>query len=250
MKSLKMIEMKQLLAVFFYIFLVDSSCTFTVKHEAQSSAKDSFLREYLSFMDSANISDTSDFSYQILRAAEMNDTAFFLKQHRNLVIAKSLEINRAVKDSCLHLQSLKDLHVDEAYRFVYDAAFCPYKLFLTITKKDSIVTLHFIRSRHFSDSEGCSVEDKYDKSLTVKNWEDLTQLLEYVDFWRLKQDKGHNGFDGDYIVVSGYKHKSIYDSSVVVTSIGRWLVGNTAIIEPFKMVLKLSGNKKNCSIIP
>jgi hypothetical protein len=95
----------------------------------------------------------------------------------------------------------------------------------------------------------CHIINQYDRKLTLKNWADITDAISKADFWGLKKENGVYGFDGDNIYVTGYiKGDGSFSGPAKFNYIHRWVTFATGIGEPFKLILKLSGNKQGCLI--
>ena len=211
------------------------------------SIKDTVLKEHFLMIDSLPYYDTNDFDYQILRAYYNNDSVFFKKLQADITYKRNNKGMLDFMDTCIHQQLLKDLKTDEAYRFIYSAAFCPYKLNVTITKTINKYNLHFIIYQFRWDTADCRIINEYDRSLTESNWKQIDEALDNADFWGLKEDNGVHGLDGSTLQIDGYiKGDSNYLRSSKSHSISRWSPGPTAIFNPFTLVLKFSGNRQGC----
>src|SRR5688572_15854378 len=131
-----------IIALFFLSVLI--SCNIKNENSKMYSLKDTVTREYLEIIDSTDYSDTTDINYKILKAYLKNDTFFFKKLHSDIEKERRYKEQWENNDTCIHQPSLQDLDADEAYRFVYTAAFCEYKLNVTISKRGDSANIHFI----------------------------------------------------------------------------------------------------------
>lgn len=186
-------------------------------------------------------------NFELLKAYIKNDTNFLIQFRKNEDLDKQRQHQWDVMDSCIHQPKLQDLHVDEAYRFNFLMAFCPYKLDITISKRDSNVNLHFVIYQYQWDTAIGRIVNEYDKKLTIKDWNDFKDEVAHADFWGLKEKNGEGGVDGNDIIVSGY---IIGDSSLHRPArfnlVRRWLINRTSLGDPFRLVVKLSGNRQGC----
>jgi len=229
-----------------FLALIFISCKQETTHTA-ISYKDSVVKEYLQYQQSVNELDTNDLTYKVLNAYTKNDTAYFRELHRQIEGEKESQKQWAMLDSCIRQPELKDLNADVAYRFTYKASFCLYRINITVTKKANSINLHLIIYQYAWNNLKCQIESEYDKPLTVKNWEDFTEAMEHSDFWGLKKDNGHHGFDGSTLIVSGFEQRDIrMHQPPRFHYVSRW--GLSTLAEPFDFLLKLSAPKKGCII--
>jgi hypothetical protein len=149
-----------------------------------------------------------------------------------------------IRDSCVKQTRLQALGVDEAYRFNYHKSFCPYATDVTISNKRDSINLHFILYQQDWEAT-CKIINEFDKKLTIQNWNDVMESLTRADFWGLKRDNGYHGLDGDGLTVTGYK-KGMDNNRDDFHLVYRWDVHRTALIDPFILVLKFSGDKQGC----
>ena len=225
------------------------ACTDRPSTTVTYSLKDSVIDKYIKLLDTSGQFDTADINYKILRAYISNDTIFFRKLSRDIDNARKFGL-QWIEDSCVHSIKLQELNADEAYRFIYTASFCPYKLNITVSKKEDNANLHFILYQFRSDTASCRIINEYDKILTKRNWEDIRKAINTADFWGLKKENGLHGLDGDNITVIGYHNvHSSFDRRAKFNYVNRWSLAGTTLAEPFNLVLKLSGNKQGCAWI-
>lgn len=231
------------------VLFVLFACTDRSTSRVTYSLKDIVIDKHVKLLDSSGQFDTSDINYRILRAYSSNDTVFFRKLNTDIDKAEKFR-RQWIEDSCVHQVKVQDLNTSEAYRFIYAAAFCPYKVNITVSKKDNSAALHFILYQPQSDTSSCRIVSEYDKALTPKNWEDIREAIDKADFWGLKRENGIHGLDGDNITAIGYqKGYSSFDRSPKFNYVNRWSLGRTTLAGPFTLVLKLSGNKQGCIVI-
>lgn len=209
------------------------------------SLRDSVTKEHLQLIDSSIYVDTTDINYKVLKAYLANDTAFFSKLH--LDIARKNELKERFKnnDSCIHQKLLQDLNADEAYRFVYTAAFCQYKLNVTISRSGDSSNIHFITLQDVWLNGECKIINEYDKKITLKDWEGFCQLMRSADFWGLKSINNTHVTDASTLITTGFERGyGKFEGKPRFHYVYRY--GVTTLADPFTFVLKLSGNKKGC----
>ncbi len=237
--------MRQIVILHFLGLIFFTSCKNSGNKNLSYSIRDSVLQEHLAALDSLPYFDTTDINYKILKAYKSNDTFFFKNLHIDIEREKKFRHQWDLIDSCAKEQKLSDLNVDEAYRFIYQAAFCPYKVNVTITKKTDSASLHFLIYQYQWDTAKCRIINEFDKKLPIKNWTEITESLDKYDFWGLKRENGVHGLDGSSLTVIGYKKRdTLYRRETKTNFIYRW--GGTTLGEPFHLVLKISGNKQGC----
>jgi len=237
--------MRNKLLSLFILIAVLVSCNYQSNKTPYYSLKDSVLVKQLNSIESSNEFDTTDINYKTLKAYAANDTAFLKKMYFDIEESEKLNKQIQLIDSCIHQTKLQSLAVDEAYRFIYSAAFCPYNLNVTITKKGDSANLHLILYQYNGNTVNFRIITEFDKIITIRNWEDLVSSLNEADFWGLKKENGVTGFDGDDITVIGYKKRPYWRNNQI-NYVHRWSVTNTALREPYNLILKLSGIKKGC----
>ena len=222
------------------------SCSNHSKDRPISSLRDSTVEEYVKVIDSSGQYDTAEFNYKILKAYSSNDTHFFKKLHTDITHYRNSKWHLA--DSCIHQPKLQETNADEAYRFIYTGSFCPYKVNITVSKREDSSNLHFILYQFAQDTANCRIINEFDKGLTKKNWDDITETIRKLDFWALKAENHENALlDPDDIVVIGYQKEDIASrKSPKFNYIHRWGLTWTSLGDLFFLVLKLSGHKLGC----
>lgn len=228
------------------LFIVLISC-----HEknrlSNYSLRDSVVQDYLRRADSTQEFDTTEVNYKLLKAYLRSDTNFFLQFKKQEAFNGQAQHTWDKIDSFLRRPKLRMLEADEAYRFSYRMAFCPYTLDVTISKKDSLVNLHFILYEYKWDATNGRVINEYDKKLTKSDWGEFTQSLSHADFWGLKGSNGISGLDGDDIIVWGYiKGDTSFQRPPRFNVVSRWVVHTTTLGDPFDLALILSDNSQGC----
>ena len=106
--------------------LINCSCQTDTYHKTNFAVKDSFLKKYISIVDTLSYYDTSTLEFKLLRAYSSNDTNTLKKLVRhfeNLNTKPGWQINM---DSCVKQQPFKNINAEEKYLFNYSSAFCPY----------------------------------------------------------------------------------------------------------------------------
>ena len=214
--------------------------------------KDSLLNKYLAISNAKTFFDASEASILFLKAYNSNDTDA-LKRICELAESISKEIGASKYDSCINLTDLKELKVDEAYRFSYWQAFCDNSLNITITKKDSIFKIHYISFRGWIDENNkinCSITNEFDKLISIIDWEKFKKMINHSDFWTLNQvSQQPGGTDGNGVTVSGYIKGDInrpYNKTDKFHMVYRWWIDGTDLVNPFLEIVKLSGKKSGC----
>jgi hypothetical protein len=226
---------------------VSYSCNTRPNKNEKYSLKDSVLAKHFESIETSDDFDSTDLNYKMLRAYANNDTSFFRKRESDIADDERYNKQWQFMDSCIHEPKLHSLPVDEAYRFIYSAAFCPYKMHITVSRKADSSNLHFILYQTAWDTVECKIINEYDKKITSKNWQDFMQSLSFADFWGLKKDNGVHGLDGTSLTVTGYKKgDSMYNVPAQFTYVYRWGHEWTSLNDPFKLIHKFSGNKNGC----
>jgi hypothetical protein len=231
-----------------FVLIVFISCHNKEERATTSTIRDVVAKEHLQRLDSLNYSDTIDINYKVLKAYIANDTSFFKKLHTNFEQERKRRQQLEVDDSCVHQSSLEKLNVDEAYRFVYTAAFCDYKLNVTISKIAGGANIHFIILKDVWLNDTCKIINEYDKKITAKDWEDFSQLMKEADFWGLKSSNGVQGLDGSTLITTGFSTGyNTYEGKPKYNYVYRW--GYSTLDNAFTFVLKLSGNTQGCFVV-
>ena len=235
------------IAVIFFIALFDS-CNNGADNSLKYSLRDSVTKKHLEWLDSSNHSDTADINYKVLKAYLKNDTFFFKTLYADIEKERKYKQHYEINDSCIHQATLQDLDADEAYRFVYTAAFCQYKLNVTMSKIGDSSNIHFIILQDVWLNSICKVINEYDKKITAKDWEDFSQLMNEADFWGLKSINGVQGLDGSTLITTGFtKGYNTPEGKPKFNYVYRW--GYSTLSDPFNFILKLSGNTQGCLVV-
>ncbi len=233
-------------AIFF--FGLFTSCNNTADNAIEYSLRDSVTKKHLELVDASTYSDTTDINYKVLKAYLANDTFFFKKLYADIEKERKYQQQYKINDSCIHQAALPAINADEAYRFVYTAAFCQYKLNVTISKTGNTSNIHFIIWQDVWLNKICKVINEYDKKITEKDWEDFSQLMKKADFWGLKSTNGVQGLDGSTLITTGFtKGYRTYEGKPKYNYVYRW--GYSTLSDPFNFVLKLSGNTQGCLVV-
>ena len=231
------------------IFFIDlfTSCNNRADNSIKYSLRDSVTKKHLEWVDSSTYSDTTDINYKVLKAYLANDTFFFKKLNADIEKERKKKQRYEINDSCIHQATLQALNADEAYRFVYTAVFCQYKLNVTISKTGNTSNIHYIILQDVWLNNICKVINEYDKKITEKDWENFSQLMEKADFWGLKSTNGVQGLDGSTLNTTGFtKGYRTSESNPKYNYVHRW--GYSTLSAPFSFVLKLSGNTQGCLV--
>ncbi len=190
--------------------------------------------------------ESKETSAEFLEAYYLNDT-ISLKQLYNSRLENFKRIKSYDPDSCLNQSDLRDLHVAEAYRFMYWQAFCDNALNVTISKQGDSILLDCIVFQGLDARVPCGIISRNKKALTLREWDTFKTKLDYSDFWGLKQQNGVSGLDGNGVTILGYIQgdKSI-NKLDKLHSVYRFWVEGTDLFNPFKEILKLSGKNLGC----
>jgi len=191
--------------------------------------------------------DTSTMEFRLIKAFSSNDTNT-LKQLVGLIDKMHTELDwQNNLDSCLKQQSFKDINTEEEYRFIYTAAFCPYKTSTTIIKYKDSTVLNTIVYQYASDTLPCKIIDQSTITIDSISWDKFQESLEIADFWGLKPDNGRHGFDGSTLAVYGFKRAISSEwSPDKFNFIERWCPEYNSIFNSFILLLKYSKTKKGC----
>lgn len=120
------------IAILLFTWLI--SCDNEIDNHSDYTLKDSVLKDHIQRLDSAIYFDTTDLNFKVLKAYKDNDTIFFKKLRIDIEKERQYKLQWDFEDSCLNQPKLQHLNVDKAYRFIFTAAFCPYKLNVTVAK--------------------------------------------------------------------------------------------------------------------
>jgi hypothetical protein len=212
-----------------------------IEKENQVTSRDSLLTK----INSLEEVDTTENYYRLLKAYSANDTAYLRNYISDIERYNSTIPPLKFIDSCVRQPNLQDLNVNEAYRFIHRAAFCPYGVNITITRIVDSSKMHFVIYELKDDSIICVNE--FNKSLTKKDWNDIVQSLSKNDFWGRRKYNGIGGLDGSELTVIGYK-KGGADHRTLYNHVYRWMfLREESLMEPFGLALKLSGNNQGCN---
>jgi len=191
--------------------------------------------------------DTSTIDYKLLKAYYKNDTLNLKKLQEY-----AARVNTKLKweqdlDSCIDEVKFEDIKSDEAYRFVYSSAFCPYTTLITIIRYGDSFSLRSIVYQYAWDSTPCKIVDKSSINIDSASWDKFQESLIVADFWGLKQDNGKHGLDGSTLEIYGFKKgTNIQWNPDKSTFISRWSPGYAAIFHCFSLLLKFSKTRKGC----
>lgn len=207
--------------------------------------RDYIMRKYFETVDSLPYSDTLDMKFKLLKAYHANDTGYLNASYKE--VADLLKYRKEMLEShiCEQLPPISTLNFEEVYRFSYEAAFCNKSVTLTIGKKSDIIIMETYLYEFNDKQTECKTISHTTKKLSVGDWNNLIDNIDYTDFWGLKEDNGRHGMDGSSLRITGYerpvnafegRYKTIY----------RWAGEQTAIGELFKKLLDNSGTIVDC----
>jgi hypothetical protein len=232
---------------FVFIVLIVSACTGTTRSDPGNAYMDTAVNEHLLYQKLLDEFDSTDINYGVLNAYMKKDTTYFKKLRVAIEESKRFKKEWAIQDSCIHQVAIDELKVDKAYRFIYGAAFCPYKINITVSRKGGNSILHFILYQFKWDTASCRIISDYEKQLTEKQWNEFADAIQNADFWGLKWDNGLHGVDGDNIKVWGFENgDTAFERPTKAHYVERWSVHRSTLSDPFNLLLKFTGNKQGC----
>ncbi len=251
-------------SIFCCFILLFFSCKQPRSNQSQLNFKDSVVKEYLASIDSVEFYDTFSRDFRILRAYAKNDTPFFSNLKKEIEESWRETVFYGRDDSCVVQEKLSDLKVDEAYRFRHWEAFCKFMQNITVTLSGSEVLLDYIEySNGFGQASTiirsggdtifikpyCTVIKKVQKSLSIKDWENLEMKVREADYWGLKR-KGGGGLDGSTWQIDAYvNEKSKYSSQRFSHSVWRHNTSSECFKELGRYMIYLSGEKIMCGTL-
>lgn len=182
-------------------------------------------------IDSSGMYDTADMNYKALKAYVQNDTASLKRLDSFINEKKNNRPNWELWTSDIPLPQLRELNVEEAYRFIFSIYGAPYYEAITITKKDTSFKLQYLFYQHNKDSSKFNKFKEFGKNISKENWNILTDKINSADFWRLGDDNDYRGKDGDDLTVIGYYKNEYVEKNHYVH---RW--ANTTLNDAFYFV--------------
>lgn len=245
------------------LVFISFCCQPHLSPKPQINLKDSVVREYLASIDSMEFYDTFNRDFKIVKAYAKNDTSFFSSLKKEMQQSRQDAIFYGREDSCVKQEKLSNLHVDTAYRFKHWEAFCFFSQNITITLLDGKVSIHYTEYSTSQDGQSfmlikpngdtlkikpyCTVVKEFDKSLQLKDWEQLERKVREADFWGMKA-KGGGGLDGSTWQIDAFINQKfpgrVYRSS---HSVWRHSSFSTGFKDLGLYILSLSGEKTMCN---
>lgn len=212
------------------------------------SLKDSLLKEYFLTCDTilktdSRYFDSNDYNYRMLKAYYLNDTSL-LRRYTNDSRAGRKEFFRSASFNAKYVPDLRKMEVDEGYQFLFIPSFCPYKYLLTITQDSGKVNLNTIIYRTtalYDDSVVLETVRKFNKKLSIKEWERFNEAIILADFWNLKAHVDHWVLDPDYLTVHGLRKNNSQTKILDSYTVDRGPVYGTALYNAFLLLVKISG---------
>ena len=232
-------------SLFAYVYFVSiaTSCMEKKVQPPVYSERDTIMKKYFAAVDSLPLFDSTEYYFRILKAYHSSDTVFLNKSYKS--------ISEVVKDSwllkpwsCIEYSPLSSLNYEEAYRFIYDPAFCDKWAIITIGKSAQRIEFEVKLYLVGRQRDTCSLLSHQRKFLNNDHWDSLQYSLGYADFWGLKETNGRSGVDGSSLTVSGYSKYN--DLPFKSHTISRWAAEQSAIGQTFKHVLKLANLSVGC----
>jgi hypothetical protein len=253
--------------IFFLIALFIVCCKQppSLPHPSQLNLRDSVVKEYLATIDSMEFYDTLNRDFKILKAYVKNDTSFFSTLKKDLQQTRQDAIFYNNWGSCVKQRRLSDLQVDKAYRFKHWEAFCFFSQNITVTIKDSKVSLHYIEHSDSPDGQSftlikrngdtlkinpyCTIVKEFDKTLSMKDWEALEKKVRDADYWGMKE-RGGGGLDGSIWQIDAYaEHKFAGWIEKSAHTVWRHSTFSKGFKDLGLFILSLSGEKTMCGDI-
>lgn len=198
-------------SIFFFCVLLFFCCKERQLPQSKISFKDSVVKEYLAAIDSMEFYDTLNRDFKILKAYATNDTSFFSTLKKDIQQSQQDVAFYGREDSCVKQKKLSDLQADKVYRFKHWEAFCFYSQNITIKLAGDRVSLHYIEYSNNHNGQTytlvksngdtlkinpyCTVVKEFDKTLFLKEWEELERKVRNADYWGMRA-KGGGGLDG------------------------------------------------------
>ena len=182
-------------------------------------------------IDSSGMYDTTDMNYTTLKAYVQNDTASLKKLDSFIKDKKYSRPNWELWTSDIPLPQLKQMNVEEAYRFIFSIQGAPYYEVITILKKDTAFKLQYLFYQHNKDSSKFHKFKEFEKHISKEDWNILTAKINDADFWRLGNDNDYRGKDGYDLTVIGYYKNDYLERNQYVH---RWT--NTTLNNAFYFV--------------
>jgi hypothetical protein len=221
--------------------------------------KYSFIKEHLARIDSLEFYDTLNYDYQLLKAYMNNDSVFFKHAKEVLELLREQAIKRPASDTCFHLQKLSDMDVDEVYRFHHAQSFCYFSQYITISRNRNTIKLHYLelslslakitfKTGHRPEliDSGCKVVKEFNKSLSVKDWDNLELKIFEADFWGLLRYEPRLMFDGSSWTIEAYTKRPRYVTNQQAHMVNRQCTCSDSFEQLGRYFLKLSGEKTFC----
>jgi hypothetical protein len=246
-----------------WLFILGTiSCNQNGSSFVKQSFKDSITRQYLSIKDSVSPYDTSNYETKILRAYIYDDTSFFKKLKKEIDMREQYVYPYKV-DSCMSTQKLSDMPVDEAFRFIHSQSFCIFGQTITITRKDSLVKLHYAEyilpeqdghrivltdrngNRYVVDSN-CKILKQFEKTLNAKDWQKLNYAADRTEYWGLKHSNPRILMDGSFWRIDAYVKEPRYPSGQQVYSVYRQSPELKEFSDFGLLFMKFAGEKGMC----
>lgn len=259
MFPLRFYIMKSSIVSFGVILLI--SCNHTPSSIKGLSLRDSVVKQHLSIVDSLEYYDTLNEDYKMLKAYINDDTGYFLQKQRDQKLFEEERSKNLPLDTCIHLQKLSDLTVDEAYRFSHSESFCFYGQRITITRKKDTVKIHYIEYSLSPDGKvieltrngektvigpGCSVVKEFERELSMKDWEGLKEKLCNANYWGLKPNYYSLHTDGSFWQIEASKRNKWTSKIEQTNSVSRHCPCSPSFEELGAYFLTLSGEKTMC----
>ena len=218
------------------------------RFEPAMQERDVIMDKYFKAVDSTPYIDTLSDQYKILKAYYTSDldylNQFYNDAQQVLNVLKSLEDTLTRP----YIPRLNELNFDEAYRFIYNAAFCDREANITVGRTGNGMMLEVYEYQSLNRWWGRELPKSdvhFTRVINKLEWDSLMQDMRYADFWGLTSQNGTIGYDGSNLRVIGYIRLA-EGSKPNSKSIYRWVAEKTAIGTAFQRAFRLSGMQNEC----
>ena len=227
--------MLRLLLLLTSLYLI--SCSSTTTKEKQPELRDIVAEKHFTHIGWNEFYDTTDLNYKILKAYRDNDQQALQKLNAELDVQRQDTIHREKIDTCVKLEHLSRMKVDEVYRFRHSQSFCKAVQVVTISKANETYRLHYVEFLSVGDpkesfpiitkngdtvSMTCIKAKEFEMPITKQEWEGLEKKVELADYWGLKPRNYQFGFDGSSWTIDAFTKRYGYITTQQVHSVFRW----------------------------
>jgi hypothetical protein len=251
-----MLRLLLLLSSFYFI-----ACGNKTTKEPQTELKDIVAQKLLDQADWNEFYDTTDINFKILKAYRQNDQQALQKLNAELDAQRRDTIHRDKIDTCVKLEHLSRMKVDEVYRFRHSQSFCKAVQIVTISKANETYRLHYLEFLSVSNPKEsfpivtkdgdtinmtCIKAKEFEMPITKDEWGQLEKKVELADYWGLKPRNFQFGFDGSSWTIDAFTKRYGYITTQQVHSVFRWSPENE-FAELGVYFMKLAREKGMCN---